>query len=77
MIVVEHITINNTDFTRTYSDAGRFVVRGDEVYTEAYDIASLGREYTEGDLIPPEDLPENQDLQDRAEGYDIMIGDAP
>ena len=74
MIVVEHVIINNTDFTRTYSDAGRFVVRNDEVYTEAYDPASFGRTYEEGDLIPPEELPENQDLQDKAEGYE-MVGD--
>ena len=75
MIVIEHVTINNTDFTRTYSDANRFIVCGDEQYTEAYDLASLPREYVEGDVIPPEDLPEVDQFQDKAEGYEILVGE--
>ena len=75
MIVIEHVVINNTDFTRTYSDANRFIVCGDEQYTEAYDLAYLPRDYIEGDIIPPEDFPEDDQLQDKAEGYEILVGE--
>lgn len=75
MIIIEHVTINNTDFTRTYSDANRFIVCDNEEYTEAYDLAFIPREYIEGDPIPPEDFPEDGQLQDKAEGYEILVGE--
>lgn len=58
MIVQEYFNINGRDFIRTYSDAGRYVVGGEPYgeYTEACDPAELGRTYTEGDKMPPEDL---------------------
>ena len=49
MIRTENITINNTDFDRTYSDAG-FYIEGDGVkYSEAVDPKNSGRTYTETD----------------------------
>ena len=55
MIVVEHFDINGRDFTRTYSDSGRYVVRDGVSYSEACDPAEFGRTYTEGELIPTEE----------------------
>lgn len=56
MIVQEHFDVNGRDFVRTYSDAGRFVVRDGESYSEACDPAEFGRVYTEGELMPQEDI---------------------
>lgn len=42
---------------RTYSDAGRTVVREDgAVYAEAVDVENSGHSYTEGDYLPDEEL---------------------
>ena len=76
-IVVENIFIDGTEFTRTYSDVGRFVVRNGEVYEEAIDPVNSGRVYTEGDLIPSDESEEPEsELQAKAEAYDIIIGAA-
>ena len=54
MIVTETITIGGGTFTRTYSDAGRFVVRDGVSYSEAIDPVNSGRIYTEGEIIDEE-----------------------
>ncbi len=51
-IKTETFYINDKEFTRTYSDDNRYVVRGDEQYVEACDPAELHRVYTEGEPIP-------------------------
>lgn len=56
MIVQETYTLNGRVFVRTYSDAGRYVVRDGVSYTEANDPAELGRTYAEGAPLPPEDF---------------------
>lgn len=56
MIVVENIIMNGKDFTYTYSDANRYVVREGVSYSEAYDPAEFGRTYTEGDLMTNEEI---------------------
>lgn len=56
MIVQEHFDVNGRDFIRTYSDAGRYVVRDGIEYSEANDPAEFGRVYTEGDPMSPEDV---------------------
>lgn len=56
MIVQEHFDVEGRDFIRTYSDAGRYVVRDGVEYSEACDPAEFGRVYTEGELMPPEDI---------------------
>lgn len=73
MIVQEHFDVNGRDFIRTYSNAGRYVVRDGVEYAEACDPAEFGRTYTEGDLMPNE---ERTDIQDKAEAYDILMGGA-
>jgi len=51
MIKTEALTIGSTAFIRTYSDAGRYVVRGGISYEEAIDPAEFDRQYTEGEPI--------------------------
>ncbi len=53
----EHFYVNGRDFIRTYSDSGRYVVREGVPYSEACDPAEFNRQYTEGDLMPPEEQP--------------------
>ena len=58
MIRTENFEINGIPFVRTYSDAGRYVVREGVSYEEACDPAELGRTYFEGDVIQTEELDE-------------------
>lgn len=67
MIIQENLEINGRAFIRTYSDAGKYVVREGVSYEEAIDPAGLDRVYTEGAEIPV--LPE-----DKVEAYDILMG---
>lgn len=50
-IRTETYILNNKEFTRTYSDAGRYVVRDGISYEEANDPSEFGRTYTEGDIM--------------------------
>ena len=68
-ITTEHFDVNGRDFIRTTSDSGRYVVRDGVSYSEACDPAEFGRTYTEGELMPAEDL--NADL---AEAGRILLG---
>lgn len=69
MIVTERFNVGERNFIRTTSDAGRYVVRDGVEYEEACDPAELGRTYTEGGLIPAEDL-----SADLAEAGRILLG---
>ena len=69
MIRTESFTINDKQFIRTYSDAGRYVVRDGISYEEACDPAEFGRTYTEGDAIPETEV-------DAEEILDIILGGA-
>ena len=66
-IVTELFEINGRSFTRTYSDAGRYVVRDGIEYDEANDPTEFGRTYTEGDLIPDVEI-------DAEELVNILLG---
>ena len=70
MIVTENFNIGERCFTRTYSDAGRYVVRDGVEYSEACDPEELGRTYIEGDQMPAEE----SDIAAKAEAYDILMG---
>ncbi len=50
MIVTEQLTINDRQFTKTYSDSGFMVERDGAQYSEAIDPAEFGRTYTETDI---------------------------
>ena len=58
MIIQERFTINGREFIRTYSDSGRYVVREGVSYGEANDPAEFNRQYSEGELLPPEEQPD-------------------
>ena len=60
MIITEIVEINGRQFTRNYSNEGRYVVRDGKQYDEAYDPIEFGRTYTEGDLIPVEEPTEEE-----------------
>lgn len=52
MIKTETITIGDKQYVRTYSDAGMMIHGGvpEADYSEAVDLAELGRTYTETDI---------------------------
>lgn len=59
MIKTEQLTINNKQFTKTYSDAGFMVERDGVQYSEAIDPSEFGRTYTETDIpVEAEATPE-------------------
>ncbi|MBP5720415.1 MAG: hypothetical protein J6W82_05065 [Bacteroidales bacterium] len=68
-IVTETFYIGQREFTRTYSDSGRYVVRDGVEYSEACDPAEFGRTYTEGELMPTGD-------GEAEEILDILMGGA-
>ena len=56
MIKTEQITINGTEFVKTYSDKNMMVARDGAVYSEAIDPLGSGRTYSETDTpVPKED----------------------
>lgn len=55
MIITETFYIGEQQFTRTYSNSGRYVVRDGVEYNEACDPTELGRQYTEGELMQEEE----------------------
>lgn len=69
MIIVETFYIGEREFTRTYSNANRYVVRDGVSYSEACDPAEFGRTYTEGDVMPAEESEVEEIL-------DILLGGA-
>ena len=56
MLRTETYMLGEREFTRTYSDSNRYVVRDGVSYAEANDPSEFGRVYTEGELMPPEDI---------------------
>lgn len=73
-IKVETFYINNREFTRTYSDANRYVVRDGISYSEACDPAEFGRTYTQGDLMTQDEIQSNASSQ-AEEIVNILTGD--
>ena len=58
MIQTEKLSINEREFIRTWSDAGKMIVREGVLYEEAVDPAEFGWTYTETDEpieVPAED----------------------
>lgn len=56
MIITEKFYIGEREFTRTFSDANRYVVRDGVEYSEACDPSEFGRVYTEGNPMQPEEV---------------------
>lgn len=51
MIIKEELTINNKNFTRTYSDNDCYIkqISSGNLYSEAYDLIDYPQEYEETD----------------------------
>ena len=62
MILTESLTINNKQFTKTYSDAGFMIERDGVQYSEAIDPSEFGRTYTETDIPVEADSNPEPDL---------------
>lgn len=73
MIKTETVTINNTEFTHTYSDAGFYIERDNVQYVEAYDPATFARTYTETNT--PVDGGEDTDDNEYIEAAKILLGE--
>ena len=69
MIIVERLIIDGREFTRTYSNDNRYVVRDGISYDEAVDPAEYGRTYTEG-----EKKEESEEEATAQEILDILLG---
>lgn len=69
MIKTETVVINDRQFTRTWSDANRYVVRDGISYSEAYDPSEFGRTYTEGDVM-------DEDESEAEEIVNILTGES-
>lgn len=50
MIKTEQLTINDKQFTKSYSDSGYMIERDGVRYSEAIDPSEYGRTYTETDV---------------------------
>lgn len=68
-IVTETYDLNGRSFTRTYSDANRYVVRDGVAYSEANDPADLNRQYTEGERMTDDEIAAQVE-----EALDILMG---
>ena len=65
MIIRETVTINNKQFTKTYSDSGFMVERDGVQYSEAIDPMGTNRVYTETNIpIETDSEATEQDYQD-------------
>ncbi len=73
MIISEQITINDRQFTKTYSDSGFMIERDGVQYSEAIDPAEFGRTYTETD-IPIEPVEESDEIEQKAAAFDYLTG---
>lgn len=51
MIITETYMLNGREFTKTYSDSNRYVVRDGIEYSEANDPSEFGRTYEEGRIM--------------------------
>ena len=75
MIIVEQITINDRQFTKTYSDSGFYIERDGVQYSEAIDPSEFGRTYTETDIpAESEPTPVDEVTEQKAEAYDYLTG---
>lgn len=76
MIVTETLMYGNRAITHTYSDENRYVVRDNISYVDAYDPAEFNRTYTEGELIPKEEVPSTPQEQELSaeDALSIILG---
>lgn len=73
MIKTETLTINNTQYVKTYSDSGFYIHGGqpESDYSEAIDPAEFNRQYTETNI------PIDTDESEAEEIVNILTGETP
>lgn len=72
MIKTEQLTINNKQFTKTYSDAGFMVERDGVQYSKAIDPSEFGRTYTETDI--PVEAEATTETEQKAAAFNCLTG---
>ena len=72
MIKTEQLTINDKQFTKSYSDSGYMIERDGVQYSEAIDPTELGRTYTETDI--PIEGEGASDTEQKAAAFDYLTG---
>lgn len=77
MIIVETVTINNRQFTKTYSDSGFMVERDGVQYSEAIDPIDANRVYTETDKTIDSEFTQatEQDYQNALAEMGVVFND--
>lgn len=74
MIKIETVTINDKEYQRTFSDEGYMIERDGVIYSEAIDPLNSNRVYTETtEKIEVEE--ELTEIEEKAQAYDILIGE--
>ena len=72
MIKTEQLTINEKQFTKTYSDAGFMIERDGVQYSEAIDPSEFDRTYTETDI--PVEAEATTETEQKAAALDYLTG---
>ena len=72
MIKTEQLTINEKQFTKTYSSSGFMVERDGVQYSEAIDSSEFGRTYTETDI--PVEAEATTEIEQKAAAFDYLTG---
>ena len=72
MIKTEQLTINEKQFTKTYSSSGFMVERDGVQYSEAIDPSEFGRTYTETDI--PVEAEATTETEQKAAAFDYLTG---
>ena len=72
MIKTEQLTINDKQFTKSYSDSGYMIERDGVQYSEAIDPTELGRTYTETDVPIEGEIA--SDTEQKAAAFDYLTG---
>ena len=72
MIKTEQLTINEKQFTKTYSDAGFMIERDGVQYSEAIDPSEFDRTYTETDI--PVEAEATTETEQKAAAFDYLTG---
>ena len=72
MIKTEQLTINDRQFTKTYSDAGFMIERDGVQYSEAIDPSEFGRTYTETDI--PVEAEATTETEQKAAAFGYLTG---
>ena len=72
MIKTEQLTINEKQFTKTYSSSGFMVERDGVRYSEAIDPSEFSRTYTETDI--PVEAEATTETEQKAAAFGYLTG---